>query len=378
METGEKANSEVLRLIQSASQKEIAKDFKGAFIDYSSASEFLYSMAIKESGSRKLDLINKAELVMKRAISMKENIRGITDKISNSKPIQVSEVQDKLSVGITPLYPETTFADIAGLKDVKERVQIKIIETAKSPVKADLYKVKVGNFLLYGPPGTGKTFIVKAIAHETGFPLFMISPSTLLSSKFGEFEKNIKILFEEASKFKNCILFFDEFDAIAPKRSSTNSSVMKRAVPELLMDIDRLNPDRERRVILIAATNNPWDIDEAVMRSERFDDLIYVPLPDKEAREKMFEMGLSGIFIDKNLNFQGMAEGSEGLTGADIKNVCRKAGENVFMEVLKGSETRPVIQNDIMNVLSTYRPTISQKLLDKYEKFTENARKVIS
>ncbi|EQD38785.1 cell division control protein 48, partial [mine drainage metagenome] len=218
-------------------------------------------------------------------------------------------------------------SDIAGLKDVKERVQIKIIETAKSPVKADLYKVKVGNFLLYGPPGTGKTFIVKAIAHETGFPLFMISPSTLLSSKFGEFEKNIKILFEEVSKFKSCILFFDEFDAIAPKRSSTNSSVMKRAVPELLMDIDRLNPDRERRVILIAATNNPWDIDEAVMRSERFDDLIYVPLPDKEAREKLFELGLSGIFIEKKLNFQEMAERSEGLTGADIKNVCRKAGE---------------------------------------------------
>ena len=233
--------------------------------------------------------------------------------------------------------PNVTFSDVVGLDEVKSQVYDMIIYPRQYKELYDLFKKKIGGgILLYGPPGNGKTMIAKAIANETGSKFFPIKFSDLGSKWFGETEGKIKALFDEARKEDSAVIFFDEIDAIASKR--TESSIMDRVVAELLTQIDGINKG-EGNLTILAATNKPENLDPAIMRPGRFDEKIYIPLPDAKARAEMFEKRLSGIPSTVR-DFGEIARICEGFSGADIELVCEKAKQKVIRSIISGSSNK--------------------------------------
>ncbi|WP_290703987.1 AAA family ATPase [Ferroplasma sp. Type II] len=296
-----------------------------------------------------------------------------TDDILISNAKNSTEDEEFLSaMGIDNInIPETSFEDVAGLDSVKDEVKVKILLPLIKKDLARMYDINAGGgILMYGPPGNGKTFIARAIAHEAHAYFININPSNLLNQWFGRFENNIETLFKYASKHSPAVLFFDEIDAITPKRSKTNSSYMKRAVPALLSEMDGI-VGRKNTLLIIGATNNPWDIDEAFLRPGRFGERIYIPPPDVVARELLFKMYLKNALHDE-INYGYFSEITENFSAADIKYICDKAKENVFKEVTKTNILRNITENDILEVIQASKPSVSNDLLAKYIQFRDS------
>ena len=250
--------------------------------------------------------------------------------------------------------PNISFKDVVGLESVKEQVYDMIIYPRQYSELYAKFKKKIGGgILLYGPPGNGKTMIAKAIANETGSVFFPIKFSDLGSKWFGETEGKIKALFDEARKAESAVIFFDEIDAIASKR--TDSSIMDRVVAELLTQIDGVNKGGGNLTIL-AATNKIENLDPAILRPGRFDEKIYIPLPDLRSRASMLRKRLEGI-PSSVTDINEIATACEGLSGAEIELICEKAKQRVIRNIISGKiDKDSVITNsDMYEVISKIR-----------------------
>ena len=249
--------------------------------------------------------------------------------------------------------PNVSFSDVVGLDSVKEKIYDLIIYPKQYKELYTRFNKKMGGgILLYGPPGNGKTMIAKAIAHETDSAFYPVKFSDLGSKWFGETESKIRSLFEEARKEESAVVFFDEIDAIATKRSE--SSIMDRVIAELLTQIDGINKTGGSLTIL-AATNKPQNLDPAILRPGRFDEKIYVPLPDERARIAMFEKRLDGI-PSKVTNYTKIAVLSEGFSGAEIELVCENAKQRAIRRIISGASESAYISNqDIYESISRVR-----------------------
>lgn len=342
------------------------------------AAESLLLAAKKSEGPLKrvrflnaMALIEKAEKLSKKSEEFTKNLEVI-DKKNYDEAMKILEEIGIINIKI----PSVTFNDVAGLEEVKEEIRKKVIYPLKHPKLAEKYGIRAGGgILLYGPPGTGKTHIARAIANEVKAVFIPINPSSLVSQWFGEFEKNISKIFKAARLCAPSIIFIDEIDAIAPKRRSTSSSVMKRAVPTLLAEMDGITSEKEKPLLIVAATNDPWDIDEAIMRPGRFDEKIYIPPPDLKAREKIFQLNLEGKKCSKEINYQVLAELTEGYSGADIVYICRKASEKVFKEAVENGIEREMTMEDLMEAIKQVKPSITKELLKKYEEYKEKVER---
>ena len=184
--------------------------------------------------------------------------------------------------------PNIFFKDIAGLEDVKNLIRRRVIYPFQNPELAEQYGRRPGGgVLMYGPPGTGKTMMAKAIATELDAPFFNVLCSDVMSKWVGEAEQNLRDLLETARSQLPAVIFLDETEALISKRGG-NSTVMNRLVPEFLAQIDGVSND-EGGLLLLGATNRPWDIDPAALRHGRFGELIYVGLADKPARRFLLD-----------------------------------------------------------------------------------------
>ena len=189
--------------------------------------------------------------------------------------------------------PDVRFDDVAGLEDVKEQIRLKLIYPFTHPEEAKRFGVRSGGgILLYGPPGTGKTLIAKAVAGELDAAFFTVKPSEIMSKWVGEAEQNVAALFDAARGYERAVIFIDEVESLLPSRGG-NSTVMNRVVPQFLAELDGM-AGKHPGLLLIGATNVPWMIDDAAMRPGRFDEKIYVPLPDLPARQRILELNLRG------------------------------------------------------------------------------------
>lgn len=242
--------------------------------------------------------------------------------------------------------PKTTFEDIAGLDGVKEAVTFKAIYPKKYPeLYEKLKKRSGGGILLYGLPGTGKTLIAEAIAHETGATFFPIKCSDLGSKWFGETEKNIRDIFTAAREAKNAVIFFDEIEAYASNRRE--HSAMERSVPEFLAQMQGVGEGgNNERILIIGATNKPWRIDGAFLRPGRFDDKIYVPLPDEWARRRIMDIKLNGVPMQDGINLDYFVEKTEGYNGADIDYLCEKAKEFALKRIIDNKDTNELLTRE--------------------------------
>ncbi|MBI4017224.1 MAG: ATP-binding protein [Candidatus Aenigmarchaeota archaeon] len=259
------------------------------------------------------------------------------------------------------------FKDIAGMEKVKEEIRLKLIAPLKYPdVFAKYGKSVGGGILMYGPPGCGKSLLAEATAGEAGVPFFHVKASSLKSKYVGETEKNIAKLFDEARKHEAAILFFDEFEALGADRNKTTFSYEKNFVSQLLTELDGIG-SKAQRLLVIAATNLPWEIDLALRRDGRFGSVIFIPPPDATARKEMLQMMLKSC-PTKDIDSDILVKLTEGFSGAEIHGLVERAKEIPLKEFINTNKLRPVLQEDLLASVKSIHPVSKKWFSDAKQK----------
>ena len=337
------------------------------------AAEYLLQLARETEGPLREARMKQAGELVALAKNVKEKRKAIREKAAAAKTAEPSE-DEKEGVPkewTLPEKPKLRFDDIAGLEDVKEQFRLKMILPFTHREKAKKYKVKTGGgILLYGPPGTGKTMIAKAVAGELDATFFAIAPSEILNKWVGESEKNIRKLFDAARACEKAVVFIDEVESLVPKRRDSEAGgVMQRVVPQILAELDGFDVKEGQSVMFMGATNEPWNIDYAMLRPGRLDEKVYVGLPDLAARRKILDLNLRDIPLAGDVDLDGIAKRLEGYSGADIAYLCRKTAEQMFLESVKETSERPIGEQDFEKVLAKLRPSVNPGDLDRFKKF---------
>jgi len=271
--------------------------------------------------------------------------------------------------------PKVRWDDVGGLHEMKQR----LVEAVEWPLKNPEAFKKMGirppkGILLYGPPGTGKTLLAKAVATEGNANFLSIKGPEIFSKWVGESEKAIRELFKKAKQAAPSIVFLDELDALAPKRGSYDGSrVTETVVNQLLTSIDGL--EQLSDLVIIGATNRPDIIDPSLLRPGRFDELLLVGPPDKEAREEIFKIHTRNMPLTEDVDLSELAELTDGYVGADIESICRQAGMIALRENMDAKE---VTKEHFMKALEETSPSIDDEMMAYYEEMNKKLGKGIS
>jgi SpoVK/Ycf46/Vps4 family AAA+-type ATPase len=248
-------------------------------------------------------------------------------------------------------------ADVAGMVEVKKRLQAAFLAPMNNPELRKLYgKSLRGGLLLYGPPGCGKTFIARAIAGELGAKFIAIGLNDVLEMWIGSSERNLHEAFATARKAAPCVIFLDEIDALGHKRSQLRNSAMRGAVNQLLTELDGVRESNEG-VFVLAATNHPWDVDGALRRPGRFDRTLLVLPPDEPAREGVLRYHLRERPI-AGIDLKALAKRTHGYSGADLAHICETAAEGALLDSVSTGKPRMIEMRDMLAALDEVRPSI--------------------
>jgi transitional endoplasmic reticulum ATPase len=267
--------------------------------------------------------------------------------------------------------PKVKWEDVGGLEDVKRNLQEMIEWPLESPESFEKLGIQPPHgILLYGPPGCGKTLLVKAVANESGANFISVKGPELMSKWFGESEQRIRELFRRAKQVSPSIIFFDEIDALAPKRGYGMHEATERIVSQLLTEMSGI--EEMKGVVIIAATNRPDLVDPALFRPGRIDRYVLVPAPDEKARLEVFKVHTKNMPL-KDVDIKELAKRTEGFSGADIEALCREAGMNALRENIK---TKEVKKKDFEEALKEMTPSLNKETEEYYRKFVERARKI--
>ena len=315
---------------------------------------------------------NEAELYSRVQEYMK--LKGAIE-VGASKPVAerpLSSAGGKIAVAEkTPAQPPLKFDDVVGLEEIKETIKRAIVYPFEHQDIYRAFKRKSGGgILLYGAPGTGKTMIAKAIAGEIDAEFISVNCSDVYSKWLGESQQNIKKIFEEARSHKRAVIFFDEFEALGCARNGENgdNSGTNGVVCELLAQIDGFCVDETSTILVIAATNRPWDVDSALRRSGRFERHLYVGMPDEAARIEMIHRAMSGLPVDA-LRYEEIGKRTQGFSSADVTQVCNLVKDRAIMRSINEGSISQIAQADFEEVLSTMRATVSPSELKRFEDF---------
>lgn len=252
--------------------------------------------------------------------------------------------------------PDVTLADVAGMEEVKRRLNLAFLGPLKNPEMMKMYgKSLRGGLLLYGPPGCGKTFIARATAGELGAKFISVGLADVLDMWLGQSEKNLHEIFQSARRNAPCVIFFDEIDALGQKRSLQRHSGGRTVINQLLAEMDSVNADN-KGIFVLAATNHPWDVDTALRRPGRLDRTLLVLPPDAKAREAILQLQSRNRPVDK-LDYNWIAGKSAEFSGADLVHLCESAAEIAMEESLTGGRVRPIGMSDFKKALKEIKPS---------------------
>ncbi|XP_018103187.1 katanin p60 ATPase-containing subunit A-like 1 isoform X1 [Xenopus laevis] len=295
------------------------------------------------------------------------------------------DLVEALERDIISRNPNVHWEDIADLEDAKKLLREAVVLPMWMPDFFRGIRRPWKGVLMVGPPGTGKTMLAKAVATECGTTFFNVSSSTLTSKYRGESEKLVRLLFEMARFYAPTTIFIDEIDSICSRRGTSDEHEASRRVKsELLVQMDGVggaleNDDPSKMVMVLAATNFPWDIDEALRR--RLEKRIYIPLPTANGRAELLKINLREVELEPSVDLEVIAERIEGYSGADITNVCRDASMMAMRRRIQGLTPEqiralskeelqmPVTVTDFELALKKVSKSVSAADLEKYEKW---------
>ena len=350
------------------------------------------------------DLAFKANFYMSRAERVKDLLEAAekSDKISKipknkpklnnkpsrksptpafSKPTAVgSKMEEAIMSEMLQTPPKLTFAEIAGVEEAKTALRDAIILPALRPDIFVGLRAPPKGILLYGPPGTGKTLLARATASECGHSFFSVGGASLTSKWHGEGEKLVQALFKVARDIAPSVIFMDEVDSLLSARKSDGGEheASRRLKTTFMTEIDGvLSPDDDptRTVIVLANTNLPFDLDDAVLR--RLSKRVYVGLPDAKTRAALIKLSLKSNANTLSLaQINRIANDTKNYSCADIAILCKDAAMKSFKDldtrsILNNNSIPPISYNDFVDALKTLQPTVSNELLLRYEQFNK-------
>uniref|UniRef100_A0A0K0EGV9 AAA domain-containing protein n=1 Tax=Strongyloides stercoralis TaxID=6248 RepID=A0A0K0EGV9_STRER len=299
--------------------------------------------------------------------------------------LQAPELVECVKTSIKDENPNVQWDDIVGLDQLKTSLRHSIVVSKILPQLFVGIRRPTRTFLLYGPPGTGKTLIAKAVATECQYKFFCVTPSVISSKWRGDSEKLIRVLFDTAKSYSPSILFFDEIDSITLKRGkNAEHEATRRTICEFLVQFEEISKSEETKVYVLAATNRPWDIDEAVLR--RFEAKFYVPLPDEASRSIIVKNAMREIHLSEEFSFENVAKKLEGYSASDIVNICKTAAMIPVSEFLKsislsdmaslqdkgGCPQLPVSEEHFDRAIDQTVKSVSKDSLEDYTKWGNN------
>ncbi|MDP0499327.1 MAG: AAA family ATPase [Verrucomicrobiota bacterium JB022] len=260
---------------------------------------------------------------------------------------------------IDPERPRITFADVGGMDAVKEDIRMKIIHPI---AHADLFKAYGkavgGGILLYGPPGCGKTYLARATAGEVKASFYTLGLHEVLDMYIGQSEKNLHEVFQQARRSAPTILFIDEVDALGANRNDLRHSAGRNVINQFLSELDGVESSNDGLLVL-GATNAPWHLDSALRRPGRFDQIIFVPPPDEEARAAILRVMLKDKPAE-NINYEAVARRTDGFSGADLKAVVERAVEQKLDEAMKKGGLVPLSTKDLEQSAKKVKPSTKE------------------
>lgn len=300
------------------------------------------------------NLISKSKQIENGTVLL--TYEGIIGNVSSVKPSAMRELLIE--------KPNVKWSDIGGMSDLKLKLRQIVEWPLQHPETFKRLGIKPPRGLcMFGPPGCSKTMIAKALASESNLNFISIKGSDLFSMWVGESEKAVRDIFVKARQLAPCIIFFDEIDAIGGEREN-GSSVKERVLAQILTEIDGVNV--LKNVIIIAATNRPDLIDQALMRPGRLDRIVYVKLPDSETREEIFKIKLSNIPIDSDVDIKELVKKTDGYSGAEIEAVCKEAP----LKALEDSfDVQEISMRYFEMALTIVTPRTSPELLQIYNDY---------
>lgn len=255
--------------------------------------------------------------------------------------------------------PKLNFSGVGGMDDLKEEIRMKIIYPITHAEMFKAYgKTAGGGILLYGPPGCGKTYLARATAGEIDAGFLSVGIHDVLEMYIGNSERNLHELFERGRENRPCVLFFDEVDALGGKRAERSSAGIRHLVNSFLAEFDGIQSSNEGLLIL-GATNAPWDVDHAFRRPGRFDRVLFVPPPDASARASIMKILTAGKPCEA-LDFAQIAKATDGFSGADLKGVVDVTVERKLQEAMKAGIPKPMSTKDFLAAAKTIKPTTKE------------------
>lgn len=289
------------------------------------------------------------------------------DFLSAMKRIQPSALRE-----IMIQAPSVRWEDVGGLDEAQRKLKEGVELPLRSPQSFKRLGIRPAKgFLLFGPPGTGKTLLAKAVAREAEANFVATKSSDLLSKWYGESEQQVSRLFERARQVAPTVIFIDEIDSLAPARGGGlgEPAVTERVVNTLLAEMDGL--EDMQGVVVMAATNRPNLLDPALLRPGRFDELVYVPVPDDKARRKILGIHTRKMPLADDVDLDDLAQKAERFTGADLEDLTRRAGLIALRQSLDAST---VTRDDFAQALEEVRPSVTPEVEREYEEMLRTLR----
>ena len=266
--------------------------------------------------------------------------------------------------------PTRKFSDLKGMDEIKRNLRATLIYPFAYKDLSREFGISLGGgVLLYGPPGNGKTLLAEAIAGEAGISFIELNPAYLYNEYFGRYEKNIADLFRLTRETAPNLLFLDEVESLIPRRETSDQSVIKRGVTQLLIEINRLMTENTGGTVIVAATNLPWEIDPAMLRPGRFDQKIYVTLPSSHDRLEIIRDQLNKGYYSRDVDASLIAHRTEGFSFADLIYLFKRATQQAFFQSVEKGTKEHIKMDDILNQISLVKRVYSLDLIRKYELF---------
>ena len=275
----------------------------------------------------------------------------------DESPFEGLDAAAALDLGIDfRVKTDLKFADVGGMEQVKDDIRMKIIHPLKNPDLFAAYGKKAGGgVLLYGPPGCGKTLMAQATAGEIDATFLSVGLHQILDMYIGESEQKLHKIFELARKSRPAVLFFDETDALAADRRDMRQSAGRTLINQFLSELDGAQAQNDDLLVL-GATNAPWQLDGAFLRPGRFDRIIFVPPPDRLAREEIAKIHAKGKPL-ADFDPAAVAKWTEGFSGADLKAVFDQATEMALTEAMRKGSMVPVTGKMLAKAAKDVKPS---------------------